>query len=201
MNPLKTVCGGWQGCFVKNKKRKRHRICFRQNRSTKYSPTRCARHARWCGNRRLKSPRLKFRKICQKWRYQIRQRSWKTVASQKHRTPCPGTVMTWLLEVLFCTSHTTLRMTSVWIVKVRILNTFGKFQRPGATGAARTKRRRRKKGGFFGNETNSLLRALKQCLNQGDDPEMQQLAKLLSAALLPKTDGRLTEQTHKSAEA
>ena len=71
----------------------------------------------------------------------------------------------------------------------------------GAAGAARTKRRRKKKDCFFGNETNSLIRALKQCLNQGDNPEMQQLASLLSAALLPKNDGGLTEQKHKSAEA
>ena len=112
-------------CFSDNKtiqKRKpktkngRHRICFHQNRSTKYKPTRWARQARRCGNRRLKCPRLKFRKICQTWRYHMRQRSWKTVVSQKHKAPRPDTILdlTPGSFVLYrYTSHTILRTTNV----------------------------------------------------------------------------------------
>ena len=89
---------------------------FHQNRSTKYKPTRWARQARRCGNRRLKCPRLKFRKICQTWRYHMRQRSWKTVVSQKHKAPRPDTILdlTPGSFVLYrYTSHTILRTTNV----------------------------------------------------------------------------------------
>ena len=56
----------------------------------------------------------------------------------------------------------------------------------GAAGAARTRRRRKRQSSSLTGEAAHLLRALKVCLNQGGNPQVQQLAQVLSSALLTK---------------
>ena len=152
-------------------------------------PVRWAGKARMCGRQRVPKPRNRFRNQCFKWRQNIRRRSWKIGLKRRGKPTC-STVLLDLSPYGPAWYRTMYTEAGYDGFDPSYLQKVSDSLEGGAAGAARTRRHRKKQSGSLGNETNNLLRALKECLNQGGNPQVQQLAQLLSSVLLPNDSGQ-----------